>query len=153
MTQVNTGVGTLIGTLNKMGTDLAETKASIGEISEDTANNAVLQYASLQNALIQGIVAETKGDTTAANDIYAQVVSQIGGTIGVDSISDVAGASAAIQKISSLISQTSLKVGDYGMELYGNMPLVEPLEYKETDRVREFVIAIDTSGCDSLQSF
>ena len=34
----------------------------------------------------------------------------------------------------------------YGMELYGNMPLVEPLEYKETDRVREFVIAIDTSG-------
>ena len=97
--QLNTGVGTLIGTLNKMGTDLAETKASIGEISEDTANNAVLQYASLQNALIQGIVAETKGDTTAANDIYAQVVSQIGGTIGVDSISDVAGASAAIQKI------------------------------------------------------
>lgn len=110
--QLNTGVGTLIGTLNKMGTDLAETKASIGEISEDTANNAVLQYASLQNALIQGIVAETKGETTAANDIYAQVVSQIGGTIGVDSISDVAGASAAIQKISSLISQTSLKVGE-----------------------------------------
>lgn len=110
--QLNTGVGTLIGTLNKMGTDLAETKASIGEISEDTANNAVLQYASLQNALIQGIVAETKCDTTAANDIYAQVVSQIGGTIGVDSISDVAGASAAIQKISSLISQTSLKVGE-----------------------------------------
>lgn len=110
--QLNTGVGTLIGTLNKMGTDLAETKASIGEISEDTANNAVLQYASLQNALIQGIVAETKGDTTAANDIYAQVVSQIGGTIGVDSISDVAGASVAIQKISSLISQTSLKVGE-----------------------------------------
>lgn len=110
--QLNTGVGTLIGTLNKMGTDLAETKASIGEISEDTANNAVLQYASLQNALIQGIVAETKGGTTAANDIYAQVVSQIGGTIGVDSISDVAGASAAIQKISSLISQTSLKVGE-----------------------------------------
>lgn len=110
--QLNTGVGTLIGTLNKMGTDLAETKASIGEISEDTANNAALQYASLQNALIQGIVAETKGDTTTANDIYAQVVSQIGGTIGVDSISDVAGASAAIQKISSLISQTSLKVGE-----------------------------------------
>ena len=51
-----------------------------------------------KNALIQGIVAETKGDTTAANDIYAQVVSQIGGTIGVDSISDVAGASAANSK-------------------------------------------------------
>ena len=34
----------------------------------------------------------------------------------------------------------------YGMELYGNMPLIEPLEYKEVNRIREFVIAIDTSG-------
>ena len=33
----------------------------------------------------------------------------------------------------------------YGIELYGNMPLVEPLEYKETQRIRDFVIAIDTS--------
>ncbi|NHM15160.1 hypothetical protein GMI69_00525 [Eggerthellaceae bacterium zg-887] len=33
----------------------------------------------------------------------------------------------------------------YGMELYGKTPLIEPLEYKETDRVRDFVIAIDTS--------
>ena len=34
----------------------------------------------------------------------------------------------------------------YGLKLYENMPLVEPLEYMETDRIREFVIAIDTSG-------
>lgn len=34
----------------------------------------------------------------------------------------------------------------YGLELYGNMPLVEPLEYRENKRIREFVIAIDTSG-------
>ena len=33
----------------------------------------------------------------------------------------------------------------YGLELYGNMPLVEPLEYKETQRIRDFVICIDTS--------
>ncbi|MCQ4637047.1 VWA-like domain-containing protein [Anaerovorax odorimutans] len=33
----------------------------------------------------------------------------------------------------------------YGMALYQNMPLVEPLEYKEVKRVREFVIALDTS--------
>ena len=32
------------------------------------------------------------------------------------------------------------------MNLYGNMPLVEPLEYKELRRVKELVIAIDTSG-------
>ncbi|MBQ3008058.1 MAG: hypothetical protein IJD80_00585, partial [Oscillospiraceae bacterium] len=33
----------------------------------------------------------------------------------------------------------------YGLTLYDNMPLVEPLEYKETNVVKEFVIAIDTS--------
>ncbi len=34
----------------------------------------------------------------------------------------------------------------YGLEHYGNLPLIEPLEYKETKKVREFVIAIDTSA-------
>ena len=34
----------------------------------------------------------------------------------------------------------------YGLEHYGNMPLVEPLEYFERRRLREFVIALDTSG-------
>lgn len=34
----------------------------------------------------------------------------------------------------------------YGLQLYEKMPLVEPLEYQEVRRIREFVIAIDTSG-------
>lgn len=34
----------------------------------------------------------------------------------------------------------------YGLEKYGNMPLVEPLEYKDSKKVKEFVIAIDTSA-------
>ncbi len=34
----------------------------------------------------------------------------------------------------------------FGMDHYGNMPLVEPLEYQESNRVRDFVIALDTSG-------
>lgn len=34
---------------------------------------------------------------------------------------------------------------NYGMELYGNMPLIEPLETKEIRRVEDFVIVIDTS--------
>ena len=37
----------------------------------------------------------------------------------------------------------------YGLRLYGNMPLIEPLEYKETKAIKEFVIAIDTSGSTS----
>ncbi len=34
----------------------------------------------------------------------------------------------------------------YGLQLYKNMPLIEPLEYKEVKKVRDFVVAIDTSG-------
>ncbi len=34
----------------------------------------------------------------------------------------------------------------YGLETYGNMPLVEPLEYKDVNRINEFVIALDTSA-------
>ena len=37
----------------------------------------------------------------------------------------------------------------YGLQLYGKMPLIEPLEYKEVKAIREFVIAIDTSGSTS----
>ncbi len=34
----------------------------------------------------------------------------------------------------------------YGLSLYGNLPLVEPLEYKENQKIRDFVIALDTSA-------
>ena len=44
----------------------------------------------------------------------------------------------------------------YGLQLYKKMPLIEPLEYKEIKRIREFVIAIDTSGSvagEQVQTF
>lgn len=34
----------------------------------------------------------------------------------------------------------------YGLSTYGNMPLVEPLEYKDSKKVKDFVIALDTSA-------
>ena len=37
----------------------------------------------------------------------------------------------------------------YGLKMYENMPLIEPLEYKEIKQIKEFVIAIDTSGSTS----
>lgn len=40
---------------------------------------------------------------------------------------------------------------NYGMETYGNMPLIEHLEYKEVNRLEELVIAIDTSGSCSKE--
>lgn len=35
---------------------------------------------------------------------------------------------------------------NYGMEYYGDVPLIEPLEYQEASRLSQLVIAIDTSG-------
>ena len=40
----------------------------------------------------------------------------------------------------------------FGMEHYGNLPLIEPLEYKEVNRLEELVIAIDTSGSCSKET-
>ena len=38
----------------------------------------------------------------------------------------------------------------YGLRTYGNMPLIENLEYKDINKVEEFVIVIDTSAsCES----
>ena len=34
---------------------------------------------------------------------------------------------------------------NYGLTLYGNMPLIEPQEFKEIHKIEEFVIVIDTS--------
>lgn len=34
---------------------------------------------------------------------------------------------------------------NYGLSLYGNMPLIEPQEFKEVHKIEEFVIVIDTS--------
>lgn len=34
----------------------------------------------------------------------------------------------------------------YGLHLYGNMPLIEPLEYREVKVIRSFVVILDTSG-------
>ena len=34
----------------------------------------------------------------------------------------------------------------FGLNMYKNIPLVEPLEYKESERIKDFVVAIDVSG-------
>ncbi len=44
----------------------------------------------------------------------------------------------------------------YGLKLYENLPLIEPLEFREMNNIRELVIAIDTSGSvqgDIVQGF
>ena len=38
----------------------------------------------------------------------------------------------------------------YGLSLYGNLPLIEPLETRETQNIREFVIVFDTSDSTSV---
>lgn len=44
----------------------------------------------------------------------------------------------------------------YGLRLYGNMPLVEPMESRETKKIQDFVVVVDTSYSTSgelVQSF
>lgn len=44
----------------------------------------------------------------------------------------------------------------YGLTHYGNLPLIEPLEYRETRKIRDFVIVLDTSAScrgETVQAF
>ncbi|WP_066715977.1 vWA domain-containing protein [Clostridium sp. Marseille-P299] len=54
----------------------------------------------------------------------------------------------AVQKEVMQVDTDSFDYGfyNYGIQTYGNMPLMEHLEYKEVEKIEEFVIAIDTSG-------
>lgn len=58
-----------------------------------------------------------------------------------------------LRKFSTISEQIELNLDEfdysfytYGLKLYENVPLIEPLEYKDTRRIHDFVIAIDTSG-------
>ncbi len=45
---------------------------------------------------------------------------------------------------------------NFGLTHYKKMPLIEPLEYREDSRIKDFVVAIDTSGSvagEEVQSF
>lgn len=64
----------------------------------------------------------------------------------------------AVQKEVMQVDTDSFDYGfyNYGIQTYGNMPLMEHLEYKEVEKIEEFVIAIDTSGScsgDIVQKF
>lgn len=61
-----------------------------------------------------------------------------------------------LRKFAVLLEETQLDLDEfdlgsysYGLRLYGNLPFVEPLETKETHKIREFVIVIDTSDSTS----
>ena len=49
------------------------------------------------------------------------------------------------EEMHSDLDEFDLNYYTYGLKLYGNMPLIEPLESRETKKIREFVIVIDTS--------
>ncbi|MDO4556072.1 MAG: VWA-like domain-containing protein [Lachnospiraceae bacterium] len=53
----------------------------------------------------------------------------------------------AIMREEMMIDADSFDYGfyTYGLTVYGNMPLIEPQEWKEVKKIQEFVIAIDTS--------
>ena len=70
---------------------------------------------------------------------------------------------AFLRRFSALREETAVDADSfdygyyaYGLRHYGNMPLIEPLETRETRKIEDFVIAIDTSGSvsgDLVQRF
>lgn len=108
---LNDGVGALTAKIQGMGTDLANSKAAIQSefaasagMSYEDAAGKIGELNQLRDFLVQGISAETRGDTAAANSCYAAVNGATG-----SSISDAAGAVAALVNIDNMI--ISLQAG------------------------------------------
>ena len=64
----------------------------------------------------------------------------------------------ALEREEARIDPESFDYGyyHYGMEIYGNMPLIEENEYRDSKKIRDLVIAIDTSAScrtDLVQRF
>ncbi len=64
-----------------------------------------------------------------------------------------------LQRFSSEWEETKLDLGSfdyipyyYGLQHYGNMPIIEPNEYRESNKIEDLVIAIDTSGSCSKET-
>ena len=55
------------------------------------------------------------------------------------------GAEEESENEQSLLDSFDQAFYTYGLSLYGNMPLIEPLETREVQRIQQFVIVIDTS--------
>lgn len=49
------------------------------------------------------------------------------------------------EELQTDLDEFDLNYYTYGLQLYGNMPLIEPLESREVKKIREFVIVLDTS--------
>ena len=109
--------------------DIAEEWKEIAEKVEDALETFFKEQGDEEGGLIQNLksVNREKYDYAA----FLKKFSVLGETIGVND------------------EEFDYIFYTYGLELYENMPLVEPLEYKESRRIREFVIAIDTSASTS----
>ena len=109
--------------------DLEEEWKDIAEKVQDALETVFKEQGDTADGLIQNLKAVTreKYDYTT----FLQKFSVLGETLGVND------------------EEFDYVFYTYGLRLYENMPLVEPLEYRETRRIREFVVAIDTSASTS----
>lgn len=143
--------------------DLIDVEArSIYKMEDDRQGDSQKGGQSLDN--ISNSQAENPED--AWREITKQIIrdfdifpSQIGNSVG-DNLQILKAVTRDKYDYSDLLKKfietdESLEINDdefdyiyytYGLKLYENIPLIEPLEYAENGKIRKLVVAIDTSG-------
>lgn len=144
------------------GGSVAEGEVENGDrfVGVDSLDEAQASFASMDNVEIGDFENITWKDISGQIEMDMEAFS---GKIGTTSGSFLINLSVAnrkkydysdfLKRFSSLSEELKVSTEEfdyvyytYGLRLYKNMPLVEPLEYQESRRVRDFVIAIDTSA-------
>lgn len=112
-------------------------------------SRAAQSYSAAQNKWNR-IARQTKQLSMRRGDMQkegeAQVFAQLAAERGRRSYRDFLQKFSVLrEELAADLDEFDLNYYTYGFRLYRNMPLIEPLESRETKKIREFVIAIDTS--------
>ena len=128
-----------------------------GESPDDTPGESGAHFKSPKSAwqyAVQSIAASTKRQVDALKSGWGRNLSGLFANLGVEARSYKKPALNEFLRSFATFEETPQPSSDefdyalytYGFALYGNTPIIEPLETRDEKRIREFVIGIDVSG-------
>lgn len=134
----------------------AETQPG-GENPDSTTDESAAHFKSSENAwqfAAQSIAASTKRQAGASKSGWERNLSGLFANLGVAPRSHKKPALDEFLRSFATFEETPQPSSDefdyalytYGFALYGDTPIIEPLETRDGKRIREFVIGIDVSG-------
>ena len=117
--------------------------AAISGLGKDAFKNGIPKE--LQNALVRAI--KESGPKMWGSESGGQLGEEVcAKEKGILDYSDLIDEVSVLTESSKEEDEIDPAIYEYGLSLYGDVPLIEPLEHKYEHKINSVVIAVDTSG-------